>query len=102
MASISCLVHAACFFLVGIRIYAHGRRNGYVTQIQFFRDRFESNGLGYLLFPILVLMVVPYLLIGIIGAGKTILPVTAGAFPESRAFRPPGLGWRHPPVGRAA
>jgi len=82
MASISCLVHAACFFLIGIKIYGHGRRHGYVTQIQFFRDRFESRGLGYLLFPILVLMVVPYLLIGIIGAGKTIQPVTAGAFPD--------------------
>jgi SSS family solute:Na+ symporter len=30
----------------------------------------------------LVLLVVPYLLIGIIGAGKTIEPVTAGAFTE--------------------
>lgn len=89
MASISCLVHAACFFLIGVRIYAHGRRNGYVTQIQFFRDRFESNGLGYLLFPILVLLVVPYLLIGIIGAGKTILPVTAGAFPDFALFDHP-------------
>ena len=46
-----------------------------------FSGPFESDGLGYLLFPILVLLVVPYLLIGIIGAGKTIEPVTAGAFP---------------------
>ena len=82
MASISGLVHAAIFFLVGIRLWALGKKHGYITQIQFFRARFESDGLGYLLFPILVLLVVPYLLIGIIGAGKTIEPVTAGAFPE--------------------
>ena len=82
MASISGLVHAAIFFLVGIRLWAFGKKHGYITQIQFFRARFESDGLGYLLFPILVLLVVPYLLIGIIGAGKTIEPVTAGAFPE--------------------
>ena len=82
MASISGLVHAAIFFLVGIRLWAFGKKHGYITQIQFFRARFESEGLGYLLFPILVLLVVPYLLIGIIGAGKTIEPVTAGAFPE--------------------
>jgi len=81
MASISGLVHAAVFFLIGIRLWAFGKKYGYVTQIQFFRARFESDGLGYLLFPILVLLVVPYLLIGIIGAGKTIEPVTAGAFP---------------------
>ena len=82
MASISGLVHMAIFFLVGIRLWALGKRNGYLTQIQFFRERFESKGIGYLLFPILVLLVVPYLLIGIIGAGKVIEPVTAGAFPE--------------------
>ncbi len=82
MASISGLVHMAIFFLVGIRLWALGKRHGYLTQIQFFRARFESDGLGYLLFPILVLLVVPYLLIGIIGAGKVIEPVTAGAFPD--------------------
>jgi SSS family solute:Na+ symporter len=82
MASISGLVHMAIFFLIGIRLWALGKRHGYLTQIQFFRARFESDGLGYLLFPILVLLVVPYLLIGIIGAGKVIEPVTAGVFPE--------------------
>ena len=82
MASISGLVHAGIFFLIGIRLWAFGKKYGYITQIQFFRARFESDKLGYLLFPILVLLVVPYLLIGIIGAGKTIEPVTAGAFTE--------------------
>ena len=82
MASISGLVHMAIFFLIGIRLWALGKRHGYLTQIQFFRARFESDGLGYLLFPILVLLVIPYLLIGIIGAGKVIEPVTAGAFPD--------------------
>jgi len=92
MASISGLVHMAIFFLVGIRLWALGKRNGYLTQIQFFRERFESKGIGYLLFPILVLLVVPYLLIGIIGAGKVIEPVTAGAFPD--LFTNPTLpGW---------
>lgn len=80
MASASGLVHAAVFFLVGIRLWVFGKKYGYVTQIQFFRDRFESDGIGYLLFPILVGLVIPYLLIGVIGAGKTLLPVTAGAF----------------------
>jgi len=94
MASISGLVHAAIFFLIGIRLWAFGKKYGYITQIQFFRARFESDGLGYLLFPILVLLVVPYLLIGIIGAGKVIEPVTAGAFPEffTSPSAPPWLG----------
>jgi len=82
MASSSALIHAACFFMIGIRLWVYGKKYGYVTQIQYFRARFESNGLGYLLFPILVGLVIPYLLIGVIGAGKTLLPATAGAFPD--------------------
>lgn len=92
MASSSGLIHAACFLIIGIRLWAIGKRHGFVTQIQFFRSRFESNGLGYLLFPILVLLVIPYLLIGVIGASKTIYGLTAakitpkgtipGVFPE--------------------
>ena len=35
MASISGLVHAAIFFLVGIRLWAFGKKYGYITQIQF-------------------------------------------------------------------
>ncbi|MEM1444178.1 MAG: sodium:solute symporter family protein, partial [Verrucomicrobiota bacterium] len=40
------------------------------------------NGLGYLLFPCLVLLVVPYLLIGVIGSYRVMGPATAGMFPE--------------------
>ena len=88
MASSSGLIHAACFLIIGIRLWAIGKRHGFVTQIQFFRARFESTGFGYLLFPILVLLVIPYLLIGVIGAGKTMMGLTGpkgpkpGMFPE--------------------
>ena len=81
MASWSALIHAACFFLIGIRMWAIGKRHGYVTQIQYFRDRFESPVLGYLLFPILVGLIIPYLLVGLIGAGSYIGGVTRGMFP---------------------
>ena len=82
MASWSGLIHSACFFLVGIRLWAIGKRCGYLTQCQFFRDRFESPALGYLLFPVLVALIVPYLLIGILGAGNVVRGVTGGMFPE--------------------
>jgi len=82
MASWSGIVHSACFFLVGIKLWAFGKRYGYVTQIQFFRDRFESDKLGLVLFPILVGLVVPYLLIGVISAGTVVNKVTIGAFPS--------------------
>jgi len=81
MASSSGLIHAAVFFLVGVKLWTHGERHGFVTQIQFFRARFESKAIGYVLFPILVGLVLPYLVIGVLAAGKVVLPVTAGAFP---------------------
>ena len=81
MASSSGLIHAACFFLIGMRLWAIGKRHGYVTQIQFFRKRFESDVLGYVLFPILVLLVIPYLLIGVIGSYRVLEPLSKGLFP---------------------
>ena len=90
MASSSGIVHSACFFLVGIKLWSFGAKHGYTTQIQFFRDRFESDKLGLLLFPILVGLVIPYLLLGVIGAGITIEKATAGAFPT--VFAGSGVG----------
>ena len=80
MASWSGLVHSAIFFLVGIRLWAIGKRNGYVTQVQFFRDRFQSTAFGYVLFVLLVLLVIPYLLIGILSAGSFVAASTKGMF----------------------
>ncbi len=82
MASWSGLIHSAIFFLVGIKVWAIGKRYGYVTQCQFFRARFESPTLGYLLFPILVGLVIPYLLIGLLGAGAVMRGLTVGFFPD--------------------
>ena len=83
MASWSGLIHSAIFFVIGIKLWAIGKRYGYVTQVQFFRDRFESPLLGWMLFPILVALVIPYLLVGIIAACKTMQPISAGMFPET-------------------
>ena len=82
IASSSALIHSACFFLVGLPLWGLGKRNGFHTQIEFFRARFESSKLGYLLFPILVGLIIPYLLVGLMGAGSVMQGVTRGAFPE--------------------
>ncbi|NOT01385.1 MAG: sodium:solute symporter family protein [Phycisphaerales bacterium] len=82
MASWSAIVHAACFFLVGVKLWTFGKRYGYQTQIQFFRDRFDSPNIGILLFPILVFLQMPYVVIGIIGAGNMVTAATSGAFPQ--------------------
>jgi SSS family solute:Na+ symporter len=89
MASWSALIHSACFFIIGTKLWYHGKRFGYSTQIQFFRDRFQSAALGYVLFPILVGLVILYVVINIVGSGAIIFSVTAGAFPS--AFPTPDL-----------
>jgi len=85
LASASGIVHSLCFFLVGMKLWTLGRRYDYRTQVQFFRDRFGSDAIGLLLFPILVILVIPYLLIGVISSGIVINKATLGAFA--------GLGW---------
>ena len=97
MASWSGIVHSACFFLVGIKLWSFGKRFGYTTQIEFFRDRFESDKLGIVLFPILVGLIVPYLLIGVMAAGVTIERSTGGAFPN--IFAGHGVGPAAIPAG---
>ncbi|MGB6219651.1 sodium:solute symporter family protein [Haloferula sp.] len=82
MASWSGLIHSAVFFLVGIRLWAVGKRHGYLTQCEYFRNRYDAPSIGYILFPILILLLIPYLLVGVIAAGKFIQASTKGMFPE--------------------
>ena len=82
LASSSALVVPAVFFFVGARLWAIGKRNGYLTQIQYFRDRWRSDSLGLLLFVVLNVLLIPYLLIGLMGGGLTLTQITNGAIPE--------------------
>jgi SSS family solute:Na+ symporter len=98
LASASGIMHSLCFFLIGLRLWGFGHRYGYTTQIQFFRHRLESDRIGLLLFPVLVGLVIPYLLIGVISGGVVISNVTRGAFAAWGLFAaadygvPPWLG----------
>jgi SSS family solute:Na+ symporter len=78
VAAWSGIIHSAIFFIIGLRLWAIGKRHGYVTQVQFFRDRFNSQTVGTVLFVLLVLLIIPYLLIGIISAGKFVQGTTQG------------------------
>lgn len=82
LASSSGIVHSLCFFLIGVKVWRLARRHGYTTQIEFFRDRLDSDFVGLLLFPILVGLVIPYLLIGVISSGAVMQSLTAGLAPE--------------------
>ncbi|MCI0414113.1 sodium:solute symporter family protein [bacterium] len=82
LASSSALLVPAVFLFVGTKLWALGKKHGYLTQIQYFRERWNSDGLGLLLFVVLNLLLVPYLLIGLMGGGITLTQITKGAIPE--------------------
>ena len=82
MASSSAIVVPCVFLFIGTRLWRLGKRFGYVTQAQYFRDRWESDGIGLLLFIIFVLLLIPYLLIGVMGGGGTLATLTDGKIPQ--------------------
>jgi solute:Na+ symporter, SSS family len=78
LASSSGIIHSLCFFTIGLRVWSLAKRHGYSTQIEFFRDRIESDRIGLVLFPVLVGLSIPYVLVGIISAGGIVQQLTAG------------------------
>ena len=82
MASASALVVPCVFYLVGPRVWSLGKRYGYLTQVQFFRERWDSDVLGLVMFLVLLALLVPYLLIGVMAGGITLSEITDGAIPE--------------------
>ena len=88
LASSSGIIHSLCFFLIGVKLWALGRRFGYTTQIQYFRDRLKTDWIGVLLFPILVGLIIPYLLIGVMAGGTVMNQMTDGAFGEPKREPP--------------
>lgn len=82
MASSSALVAPLVFYFVGRRLWELGHRHGFVTQVEFFRERWQSPALAWILFVVLIALLVPYLLIGILGAGITFAEITSGTVPQ--------------------
>jgi SSS family solute:Na+ symporter len=84
MASASGLVIPLCLFLIGTRLWALGKRFGHVTQVQFFRDRWECSHIGTVVFALTAAMLVPYIIIGIMGGGHTLEALTTVTGPDGK------------------
>jgi SSS family solute:Na+ symporter len=82
MASSSALVAPVVFLFLGTRVWALARRHGFLTQVEYFRERWGSETLGHLLFAALHVLLVPYLLLGIKGGGLSLAEVSDGLLPE--------------------
>jgi len=78
MASSSALVVPLVFFFIGTRLWWLGKRLGFITQVQFFRERYQSDLVGLSLFFVLVSLLVPYVLIGVKASGDVLWALTGG------------------------
>jgi solute:Na+ symporter, SSS family len=81
MASSSGLIIPLTIFLIGTRLWALGKKHGYMTQVQYFRARWECDGIGTLIFAVTALMMIPYVVIGMMGGGHTLEELTDGLVP---------------------
>ena len=81
MASSSALIIPLSLFLVGTRIWALGKRYGFMTPVQMFRDRWECGHIGTVIFVVQAGLLVPYIVIAVMGGGTALRAISGGAVP---------------------
>src|SRR5258708_4577214 len=81
MASSSALVIPLGLFLIGTRLWALGKRHGFMTPVQMFRDRWECGHIGTAIFTVQAGLLVPYIVIAVMGGGTTLSAVSSGLVP---------------------
>ena len=81
MASSSGLVIPLTIFFVGTRVWALGKKHGFMTPVQMFRDRWECRHIGTVIFVVQAVLLIPYIIIGIMGGGTTLSAISGGLVP---------------------
>jgi SSS family solute:Na+ symporter len=81
MASSSALVIPLSIFLIGTRVWALGKKYGFMTPVQMFRDRWECSHIGTVIFVVQAVLLLPYVIIGIMGGGTTLATISGGLVP---------------------
>ena len=81
MASASALIIPFGLFIIGTRLWALGRRKGFMTPVQLFRDRWECGHIGTVIFIVQAVLLLPYIIIAVMGGGTTLSTVSNGAVP---------------------
>ncbi|MFN0122596.1 MAG: sodium:solute symporter [Blastocatellia bacterium] len=81
MASSSALVVSLSLFLIGTRVWALGKKYGFMTPVQMFRDRWECGHIGTVITVVQAALLVPYIIIGVMGGGTTLAAISNGAIP---------------------
>src|ERR1043165_6002501 len=76
MASSSGLIIPLTIFFIGTRLWAIGKRFGHQTQVSYFRDRWECDTIGTIIFAFSAAMLVPYMIISIMGGGTVLTQIS--------------------------
>ena len=66
---------------IGTRLWALGKRHGFMTPVQMFRDRWECGHIGTVIFAVQAVLLVPYIVIAVMGGGTTLRAVSGGLVP---------------------
>ncbi len=81
MASSSALIIPVGIFVIGTRLWALGKRHGFMTPVQMFRDRWECRHIGTVIFAVQAVLLVPYIIIAVMGGGTTLQAISNGFIP---------------------
>ncbi len=81
MASSSALVIPLGMFLLGTRVWALGKRHGFITPVQMFRDRWDCGHIGTVIFVVQAALLVPYIIVGMMGGGTALAAISGGSIP---------------------
>jgi SSS family solute:Na+ symporter len=81
MASSSALVIPVTLLVIGTRLWSLGKRHGFMTPVQMFRDRWECGHIGTVIFAVQAVLLVPYVVIAVMGGGTTLQTVSNGLVP---------------------
>ena len=81
MGSSSALLIPVTLYLFGTRVWALGKRHGFMTPVQMYRDRWECGHIGTAIFVIQATLLVPYIVIAVMGGGTTLNAVSGGVVP---------------------
>ncbi|MEO6212231.1 MAG: sodium:solute symporter family protein, partial [Vicinamibacterales bacterium] len=81
MASSSALVIPLSLLFAGTRMWALGKRHGFITPVQMFRHRWECAHIGTAIFVVQAALLVPYIVIGVMGGGTALSGISGGVVP---------------------
>ncbi|MGH9801413.1 MAG: sodium:solute symporter family transporter, partial [Blastocatellia bacterium] len=81
MASSSALIVPLSLFFIGTRVWSLGKRFGFMTPVQMFRDRWECSHIGTVITIVQTALLLPYIIIGVIGGGTTLYAISGGRVP---------------------